>query len=101
MATAQRRSAAARIAVNTSWARTANRTERTAAGYKASPMSLDYHIAAVRAEGVLVHEQDILKAATNKHRAHQQQMSLRAAKSREAKQKAPKPKKKAPKKPAA
>lgn len=81
MATAQQRSAAARIAVNTSWAKTPNRTERTSAGYKASPMSLDYHIAAVRAEGI-VREEDVLKAAASRHRAYQQQMALRAAKAR-------------------
>lgn len=69
------------IAANKSWAMTANRSERTEAARKASPLSLDYWIADIRAKGV-VREQDILAAAQNAHRAFQLEMSQRAADAR-------------------
>ncbi|GAA3531411.1 hypothetical protein GCM10022419_008140 [Nonomuraea rosea] len=74
----KRLSAQRAIAADISWARTPNRAERTEAGRKASPMSLDYWIAKIRTEGI-VREQDIPAAARNAHRAHMRGMSLKAA----------------------
>ncbi|MEV7011585.1 hypothetical protein [Streptosporangium sp. NPDC051022] len=84
MATPEQKSRSARIAGNISWARTPNRTERTAPARRKSPVSRDYWIAHVRAEGV-VPEKDIVKAAENYHRAYMTQLSSRAAAARAAK----------------
>jgi hypothetical protein len=82
MAADPRRISAQRaIAADISWARTPNRAERTEAGFKASPLSLDYWIAKVRAEGV-VREQDIEAAARSAYRASQRSRSLKAAATR-------------------
>lgn len=69
------------IAADISWARTPNRTERTAPGHKASPLSLDYWIAKVREEGV-VREEDVEAAAVSERRAWQRGNSLKAADAR-------------------
>ncbi|GGS88216.1 hypothetical protein ACFFV7_51155 [Nonomuraea spiralis] len=71
------------IAADISWARTPNRTERTAPGHRASPLSLDYWIAQVRAEGV-VREEDVEAAAQSAFRASQRARSLKAAETRKA-----------------
>jgi hypothetical protein len=81
MATAAERSSAARIAVNVSWARTPNRAERTAPGHRSSPVSYDYWLAKIKAEG-LVRPKDIPAAAGNAHRAYMQQLSKKAAAAR-------------------
>lgn len=69
------------IAADISWARTPNRSERTAAGFKASPLSIDYWIARVRAEGV-VREQDVEAAARSAYRASQRTRALNSAATR-------------------
>lgn len=71
------------IASDISWARTPNRSERTAPAYRASPVSLEFHLAKIRAEG-RVREQDIEKAAASAHRAYMRGLSLRAAATRRA-----------------
>lgn len=82
MAADPRRVSAQRaIAADISWARTPNRTERTEAGRKASPMSLDYWIHKTRAEGV-VREQDVHANAQSAYRAHMRGLSLKAADAR-------------------
>ncbi|MEU4332369.1 hypothetical protein [Nonomuraea dietziae] len=72
------------IAADISWARTPNRSERTENARRASPMSLDYWIAKVRAEGV-VRDKDVQAAAESYYRAHMRAMSLKAAEARRAK----------------
>lgn len=82
MAADPRRISAQRaIASDISWARTPNRSERTAPARAASPQSLDYWLAKVRADGV-VREQDIQAAARSAYRAHMRGMSLKAAETR-------------------
>lgn len=66
-------SAQRRIAANKSWARTPNRTERTARGYESSPASLEFHVALIRAEG-RVREEDIQAAAVSARRAYMQEI---------------------------
>lgn len=83
MATPEQRSRAARIAVDISWSRTAIRHERTRPGFEASPLSREYWIARVRAEGIVC-EAEIEKAADNAYRAAQRQRSMKAAKTRAA-----------------
>lgn len=63
MASQERRSAAARIAAHTSWAYTTDRSARTQAATKASPVSLDYHIAKLRSEREYASEGDLQAAA--------------------------------------
>ena len=75
-----RRSRAARIAVNVSWARTVDRTERTAPGHKAGPTSYDYWLRKVTEQGV--RPQDRAKAAENAHKAYMTQLSAKAAEAR-------------------
>ncbi|GAA3441026.1 hypothetical protein [Planomonospora venezuelensis] len=94
MATPEERSRAARIAANVQWATTANRAERTEAARRRSPVSLDYWIDRIRAEGI-VREQDVVKAATNAHKAYMAQMSLKAAKARSRRAAEKKPSRKA------
>ncbi|MFJ2029463.1 hypothetical protein [Streptosporangium sp. NPDC087985] len=81
--TPEARRRAASIAADVQWAMTPNRTERTEAARRASPMSLDYWVAKTKAEGI-VRDQDVQKAAENAYRAHMKQMSLKAARSRQA-----------------
>jgi hypothetical protein len=76
----RRLTAVRQIAADISWARTPNRSERTEAGYRASPMSIDYWIADVRSKGV--REEDVEAAARSAHRAWQRQNSLKAAAAR-------------------
>lgn len=76
------RSRAAQIASNVGWARTPNRTERAAAGFRASPMSIDYWRNWAKTTHPEMNRRDQLAAAINAHRAHQQQMSLKAAQKR-------------------
>ncbi|MGW3352577.1 hypothetical protein ACWDA3_55590 [Nonomuraea rubra] len=83
-----RLTAVRQIAADISWARTPNRSERTAPGHRASPMSLDYWIADVRAKGI-VREEDVEAAARNAHRAWQRQNSLRAADARRRRRRQP------------
>lgn len=71
------------IASDISWARTPNRAERTAPAHRCSPVSLDYHLAKIRAEG-RVREQDIEAAARSAHRAYMRGLSLKAAATRRA-----------------
>lgn len=63
------------MASDISWARTPNRTERTAPAHKASPASLEYWVAKTREEGV-VREEDIEKAAASAYRAHMRRVSM-------------------------
>lgn len=65
MATPERRSQAARLAANTSWARTPDRQARTAPATQASPVHLDYWIARLRSERDYATEADLVKAARN------------------------------------
>lgn len=81
--TADGRSARHQIAADISWARTPNRAERTTPGFKSSPLSLDYWIAKVRAEG-RVREEDVEAAAASAYRASQRARSLKAAATRRA-----------------
>ncbi|MGA5764512.1 hypothetical protein [Nonomuraea bangladeshensis] len=81
MASPERRSAAAKIAVHTSWARTADRSARTAPATAASPVSLAYWESRLRAEGV-VREQDIPKAAANARSAEMRRRALASAAAR-------------------
>ncbi|TDD68576.1 hypothetical protein [Actinomadura rubrisoli] len=73
LAAAAARRTNARIAVNTSWARTPIRSERTEAARRNSPGRLEYWIALLRAEGV-VSEADIPAAAENARRAYMGQL---------------------------
>lgn len=81
------------IAAHISWARTADRSERTAPARGKSPTSLDYWIKHVRDEGIVAGEEEIRRAAEHYHRAHMRAMSLRAAAARTAKaaKKSPRP----------
>ncbi|MFI7532619.1 hypothetical protein [Streptosporangium sp. NPDC049376] len=81
MATPEQRSRAARIAAHVQWARTPHRGERTEAARRASPVSIDYWIARITAEGK-VRKRDIPKAAENAHKAYMTQMSLKASTAR-------------------
>lgn len=83
VATREDRSRAARIAVNVSWARTPDRSERTRSARANSPVSFEYWLKRITDEGV-VRPQDRAKAAENAHRAFQAQMSAKAAKTRAA-----------------
>ncbi|TDE39944.1 hypothetical protein E1295_32220 [Nonomuraea mesophila] len=75
-------SARHRIAADISWARTANRTERTDKARASSPGSLAYWIADARARGI--REQDVEAAARNAYRAHMRDKALRAVEARRA-----------------
>ncbi|MFD0884707.1 hypothetical protein ACFQ08_09110 [Streptosporangium algeriense] len=81
MATPEQRSRAARIAAHVQWARTPHRGERTAAARAASPVSIDYWLAKVTAEGK-VRAKDIPAAAENAHKAYMGQLSLKASAAR-------------------
>lgn len=72
------------IAADKSWARTPNRSERTAPARAASPNSLRYWITKTRDEGI-VREEDVLAAAQNAHRAYMREKSLKAVAVRRAK----------------
>ncbi|WP_067184499.1 hypothetical protein [Microtetraspora niveoalba] len=80
-------SAQRRIAVDISWARTPNRSERTEAARRASPMRIEYWEKKIRETGI-VREEDIPKAAASAYRAHMRAMSLKAAKARQARKEA-------------
>lgn len=82
MATRGHLSTVRRIAADISWARTPDRSERTEAARRASPMRIEYWEAKVRAEGI-VREEEIPKAAESYYRAHMTAMSLRAAEARQ------------------
>lgn len=81
MATSAQRSSAARIAVNISWSRTPNRSERTAPARAASPVTYGYWVRKLTAEGV-VRPRDIPAAAENAHRAYMAQLSKKAVAAR-------------------
>lgn len=81
MATPEQRRQAALIAVHTSWANTPDRAARTAPATKASPVSLEYWEAKLRAEGA-VREEDIHKAARNAQSAEMRRRALKSAKTR-------------------
>lgn len=85
--TPEQRSLRARIAVNTSWARTTDRAARTANGTNASPARLSYWEKRVDPDGVM-DEQTRAKAAENARTAHYQRMAYRAAQARRAKKSA-------------
>lgn len=63
----------ARIAGNTSWARTPVRSERTEPARRSSPGRVEYWEDRLRAEGVVA-EADIPAAARNAQRAHMQRL---------------------------
>lgn len=71
----------ASIASNVSWARTPDRSERTAGARAGSPTSYEYWLTKVTAEGV-VREADRPAAAASAHRAYMQQLSKKAAAAR-------------------
>jgi hypothetical protein len=77
---AARRSRAARIAVDTSWARTPNRTERTAKARANAPTTYEYWLRKVAEEGV--RPKDQAKAAGAAHRAYMTRLSAKAAEAR-------------------
>jgi len=79
--TAARRSRAARIAVDTSWARTPNRSERTAPARRNSPTTYDYWLAKISADPA-IRPKDRAKAAASAHRAYMTQLSAKAAEAR-------------------
>lgn len=78
---ANKRSRAARIASDASWARTPVRRERTAPGTKASPASYEYWVRRLTDEGVVC-EDEIPAAAENAQRAYMSQLSAKAAAAR-------------------
>lgn len=80
---AKARTRSARIAADVSWAKTANRSERTAHGTRNSPVSYNYWLRKITDEGN-VRAEDIPKAAESAHRAYMRQQSLKAAKARAA-----------------
>lgn len=75
------RSLRSRIAVNESWARTKDRTARTAPGTAASPASLDYWEKRVDPNGEM-DERTRIKAAENARTAHYQRLAYRSARAR-------------------
>ena len=79
--TPEQRSLRARIAVNTSWARTTDRTARTAPGTAASPASLSYWEKRVDPDRVM-DDTTRAKAAENAKSAHYQRMAYRSAATR-------------------
>ena len=78
------RSLRARLAVNASWAKTTDRSARTAPGTAASPASLSYWEKRVDPAGVM-DDATRSKAAENARTAHYQRMALRSAQARRAK----------------
>lgn len=82
--TPEQRALRARIAVNTSWARTKDRTARTTPGTNASPAALSYWEKRVDPAGEM-DEATRAKAAENARTAHYQRMALRSAQARAAK----------------
>lgn len=81
MATPEQRRAAALIAVHTSWARTADRQARTREATRNSPVSVDYWIARVQAEGIVA-ERDVPAAAENYRQAYMKRLAAKSAASR-------------------
>lgn len=79
--TPEQRGLRARIAVNTSWAKTKNRAARTAPGTAASPASVSYWERKVDPDGEM-DEATRIKAAENARKAHYQRMAYRSAKAR-------------------
>jgi len=75
------RASLARMAANVSWARTPNRSERTAPARAASPVSYEYWLRRLADEG-RVRAEDLPKAAESAHRAYMAQMSRKAAAAR-------------------
>ncbi|WP_344941367.1 hypothetical protein [Actinomadura miaoliensis] len=69
------------MASNVSWARTPNRSERTAPARAASPVSYEYWLRRLAEEGQ-VREEDLPKAAESAYRAYMAQMSRKAADAR-------------------
>lgn len=82
---ATRRRLAAQIAVNTSWARTPNRAERTAPARKATPVQFDYWLAKAQQDHPDVSPAEQRAMAESAWRAQQQRNALKAAKARQAK----------------
>jgi hypothetical protein len=80
-----RRKLASSIAADTSWARTANRSERTAPARRRTPVQFEYWLDKVRAEHPDLNPAQQRAMATNAWRAQQKSSSLAAAKAREAK----------------
>jgi hypothetical protein len=75
------RSAAARYAANVSWARTPNRSERTAPARANSPVSYGYWVRKLTSDGK-IRSQDISAAAENAHRAYMAGLSRKATAAR-------------------
>lgn len=76
--TPEQRALRARIAVNTSWSKTKDRTARTAPAVSASPASLAYWEKRVDPDGEM-DEATRIKAAENARTAHYQRMAYRSA----------------------
>lgn len=76
-------SAQRRIASDISWARTPNRSERTAPARAASPNSLEFWVKKITDEGV-VRPEDIQANAASAYRAHMRAKSLKAVAARKA-----------------
>jgi hypothetical protein len=70
-----------RIGALEMWSRETDRTARTAPARRRSPVSLEYWVDKIRAEG-RVPERDVHKAAEAAHRAFQIRASQRAAAAR-------------------
>jgi len=77
----EQRGLRARIAVNESWARTTDRTARTAPARAAGPGSSEYWEARVDPDG-LMEPSTRVKAAENARKAHYQRLAYRSAKAR-------------------
>jgi hypothetical protein len=65
-----------------SWAKTTNRSERAAKGYRKSPVSIDYWREWAREEHPEMAPKDQLKAAQNAYSAHMQEMAKKAVEAR-------------------
>lgn len=94
------RSRAASIASHSSWAVTANRSDRTAPARRASPLFIEYWRELKKQELPDSSPKDQLAAARNAHRAYTKRNALKALHTRQAKQ-AEQAKKKAGRVPAA
>jgi len=79
--TPEQKSLRARIAVNTMWSKTRDRTARTATARAASPGSLSYWERRVDPDCEM-DEATRVKAAENARTAHFQRMAYRSAKAR-------------------
>ncbi|MBG0830552.1 hypothetical protein HS041_22580 [Planomonospora sp. ID67723] len=84
-ASPERISAVRSIAAHKSWAQTAVRRERTEAGTKASPVSLDYWIKMIQEAGKVRGKKNIELAAESARTAYMRELALKSAEARRAK----------------